>query len=172
MPDPCQIARGATGNSGHSPSTSTCRDTGAQQVSAPIERGGPKLPQLMTSTCARAPNNPARASRSTRARCAVPASSAASGLVRSTTPTEPVRCRCSLNGGAGPADRSSVCRGSLAMATWSCAVTHFRVTSPAVWGVVEPGEETSRRSVYKGCGSAKASTSRPRRIDGRYIRES
>jgi hypothetical protein len=46
VPDPCQIAWGATGNRGHSPSTSTCDDAAEQQVSAPIEHEGRKLPKL------------------------------------------------------------------------------------------------------------------------------
>jgi hypothetical protein len=33
VPDPCQIARGATGNNGHSPITSTCDEAAEQQVS-------------------------------------------------------------------------------------------------------------------------------------------
>lgn len=55
VPDPCQIARGATRDSGHSPNTSTCQDAAAQQISAPIEHGGPKLPKLLSQAEASCP---------------------------------------------------------------------------------------------------------------------
>jgi hypothetical protein len=106
-----------------------------------------------------------------RARGASPASLAASGLLRSATRSAPVRALV-VEPRAGSADWSSACRGLLGMATWGCAVTHFRVTPPAAWGVVEPGEETSHLNAYKGSGSAGASTSHLRLIGGRYMRES